>query len=282
MIDRHFLPLVLGPYGWLRFLCTRRFVCAASSVIAISKYTVSLFDARSASREGALSPPRLQADYTLSFTSRLFSSAVSISAKGQPLLPSSSPAACLVSARSWAVVDLHRARSTTNFHGPPSLPRTPQCSRQLLARKRHPTRRAGSPEQVSSPTCHEQPSPPLPNLPTHPWPQNTSTSPLGVTTRRHMSTTLRILVPVHLGTLNPNHPSRRHQRVHLISSPRPYHQTLPSLCHTPVRYLRSANIRILPFASHPRARTKIGTRTPFEVVNGIGLLILRPRRPLGK
>ena len=196
-----------------------------------------------------------------------------IPAKGQPFSPLPSPNSLFGPARAWAVVDLHQTRSTTNLHGPPSLPKSPQCFRRPLARKSHRTQPAGSQEQAFSLTRHEQSRPPPPNLRsiTHLHPQNTSTSlppPSELTTRRHTAMTQQILVPLHLGILNLNSPSQRHQRVHLISSLHPCHRTLPSLCHTLVGYPRSARPQILPFASHLRTGTKIGTRTPIEVVNG--------------
>ena len=230
--------------------------------------------------------PRRQANNTLLLTSRLFLRQSEPRLRASHSRPSPFPTPRVVPARAWAVVGLHQPRSTTNLHGPPNPSKTPQCYTRPPARKRHLTHPAGSPEQVSSPTRHEPPKPPSPNLPniTHLHPQNMSTNPPphGPTTRRHMFTTLRIPVPVHLGTLNPNRPSQGHQRVHLISSPHPSRQTLPSLCHTPVGYPRSANPRILPLGSHPRARTRIRTGTLIEVVNGIGHLIPTPGRPLGK
>jgi hypothetical protein len=201
-----------------------------------------------------------------------------------PLLPRT---ACLVTVRAWAAVGLPPPKSTTNLHGPPSLPKNLQCCRRALARKRHLTRHAGSPEQAFSPTPHEQSRPPPPNqlniIRLHL--RNTSTSPLpppGLTTPRHTAMIQEILVPVHLGILNSSRPSRRHQRVHLISSLHPCPQTLPSVCITPAGYPQSARLRILPFARHPKAKTKIATRTPIEVVNGTGHLMPTLGRPLGK
>jgi len=196
------------------------------------------------------------------------------------------PTACLVLARAWAVADLRQTRSPINLHGPHNPPKNPQCFRRPLARKSHRTQPAGSPKQAFSPTRHERLRPPPLNLPSiiRLHPRNMSINPPlppGPTTQRHTAMTLEILILVHLGILNSNRPSQRHQRVHSISSLHLCHQMMPSLCHIPVGSPQSARPRILPFASHPRPRTKIGTRTPVEVTNGVGHLIPTPGRPLG-
>jgi hypothetical protein len=132
------------------------------------------------------------------------------------------------------------------------------------------------------------------NTPTHPPPH-------GQSIRSHPSTTMQILVPVHLGPPNPNRPSQGHEILHLISTLHPSHQMLPSLgtllchttaslrhtilpspCHSPVGYPRSASPRIPPLGNHPRARTRIGTGTPIGVTNGRGHLISTAGRPPGK
>lgn len=181
---------------------------------------------------------------------------------------------------------LPQARSTTNFYGPPNPTKNPRCYRRPLARKRHLTQPAGSPEQASSLTPHGHSRPPNPPSIIPLLPQNMLTvhppPPPGPTIRRHTAMILEILVPVHLGILNSNRPSRRHQRVHLISSLHPCHQLLPSVCHTPAGYHRSVRPRTPPVAKHPKARKRIGTRTPVELANGTGRLMPTPGRPLGK
>lgn len=185
------------------------------------------------------------------------------------------------------MVCLPQTRSTINFHGPPNPPKNPQCYRRPPARKRHLTQHAGSPEQASSPTPHDHLRP-LPNLLSiiRLLPQNTlmDQPPPEPTTRRHtaMAMALEILVPVHLGILNSNRPSRRYQRVHLISSLRPCHRTLPSVCHTQVGYHLSARPRILLFARHPKTRKRTATRRSVEVTNRTNHLIPTIGRPPGK
>jgi hypothetical protein len=285
MIDRHFLPLYLRPSGLLRILplCT-------SSVVAISIYSfhsLPLFVRRpfGKSRRSVLSAARPGRQHVVLHESALLFGSPKFRLRACRSHPYRPPTACLVPTRAWAVVDLHQTRSTTNLHGPLNPPKNLQCFRRPPARRSHLTLPAGSLEQASSLTLHEQSRPPPPNLPsiTHLHPQNTSTSPPphpALTTRRHTAMTQQTPAPVHLGILNPNRPSQRHQRVHLISSLRPCHQTLPSLCHTLVGHPRSARPQILPFESHPRPGTKIGTRMPIEAVNGTSRLIPTPGRPL--
>ena len=275
-----FSSAVSTPTGLLRILslCTSR-----SSIVCNRDKYIQLFARRpfGNSRRCALSAALPAQQHVVLRESALVFGSLKSRLRASRSPPFRPPTACLVPARAWAVVDLHQTRSTTNLHGPLNPPKNPQCFRQPPARRSHLTLPAGSPEQAFSLTLHEQSRPPLPNLPNiiRLHPQNTSTNLLphpGLTTRRHTAMTQEILVPVHLGIPNPNRPSQRHQRVHLISSLHPCHQTLPSLCHTLVGYPQSARPQILPFASHPRVGTKIGRRTPIEVVNGTGHLTPTP------
>lgn len=244
------------------------------------------FDARSANREGAYSLPHRQANNTLPLReSALPFGCLKSRLRTNNSYPDLLRTACLVPVRAWVVVGLPQIRSTTNLHGPPNPLKSLKCCRRPPARKRQLTQPAGPPKQAYSLTLYEQSRPPPLNQPNiiHLHPPNTSTNtplPPGPTTRRHTAMTLEILAPVHLGILSPNRPRRRHQRVHLIRSLHPCHRTLLSLCRTPVGPTQLVRLRILLFASHPRARTKIGTKTP-EVANGNGHLIPTPRRPLG-
>jgi len=226
MIDRHFLPLYLRPSGLLHILCTLHFVHPVSSVIAITIYRFHFLcspDARSANSEGvlSLSLPLPDKQHVVPRESALLFGSLTFRLRARRSHPYRLPTACLVPARAWAVVDLHQTRSTTNLHGPLNPAKNPQCFRRPPARRSHLTLHAGPPGQAFSLTLHEQSRPPPPNLPstTRLHPQTTSTNPPhpGLTTRRHTAMTQEILVPVHLGILNPNRPSQGHQRVHLIS-----------------------------------------------------------------
>ena len=291
MIGRHFLTLVSAPVWALAHplytpLCTLRTVCNRNNYTHISPLLLVRrpFGKSRGCTLSAVLPGRKHA---VVHASALLLGSLKYRLSACHSHPHPPPTACLVPARAWAVVGLHQTRSTTNLHGPPNPPKIPQCYRRPPARKSLLTQLAGSREQVFSLTRREQSRPPPPNPPniTRLHPQNTSTNPPpppGPTTRRHTAMALEILVPVHLGILNSNRPSQRHQRVRLISSPHRCHQTLPSLYRTPVGCPRSARPRILQSASHPRAGTKIETRIPIVAANGTGQLIHTPGRPLRK